>query len=79
MSFDQELHGCFTGSGYFATHPADEDRAFEWLKKLRATGIGWKRAKGQIGEYLKAKGFDQEHIEQETERARKKLKPWLID
>jgi hypothetical protein len=79
MSFDKELPGCFDGNLGFVVHPADEGRAFEWLKSLRTRNIGWKDASNQITEYLRSEGASPEHIERQVERALRFLKPWLLD
>jgi hypothetical protein len=69
---------CFTTTGLgFASHPADKDRAFEWLVSLRERGIAWKAARHQIEEFLRSENARPEHIEHELKRAEEKLRPWL--
>lgn len=80
MSFDTKLPGCFGSDDLkFAGHPADEDRAFQWLASLRRGKIGCKAALKQIKEFLKSKGATAGHIKTQTTRATRYLKPWLLD
>lgn len=72
--------GCFGASdGNFALHPADEQRAFEWLTMLRKDEKSWKDAEKDLRDYMLKKGMRTERIEQQIARAEKMLKPWLVD
>ena len=80
MAWDHQVGGCFGNMDkMFATHPPDEDRAFEWLKSLRERGIGWEAVRAQIEEYLKAEGCGPDHIAEQIMRAEVKFRPWLLD
>lgn len=79
-NYDSELPGCFGMSDLiFAGHPADEDRAFEWLKLLRAKSIGLGQAADQIKAFLQAQGASTSHITDQVKEASRYLKPWLLD
>jgi EAL domain-containing protein (putative c-di-GMP-specific phosphodiesterase class I) len=77
VAYDRDLPACFGSSLGFASHPADEERAFAWLGSLRRRGIRWKEAQRQIRAFLDR--ADSEHIERQVVRAEQMLSPWLID
>lgn len=79
MSFDPQIPGCFSPSLFFASHPLDEARAFQWLISLRDRGIGWQEAQGQIRNFLLSKISDPGHINLQLTKASRYLKPWLLD
>jgi hypothetical protein len=80
MAFDSELRGCFGESDLiFAGHPMDEVRAFKWLISLRERGIGLAAAKAQVDEYLRSRGANKDHIQNQLQRVTEHLKPWLMD
>jgi hypothetical protein len=80
MGFDKKLSGCFGSDDLkFAGHPADEDRAFQWLASLRRRKIGCKAALKQIREFLQSKGATAGHTKTQTVKAARYLKPWLLD
>ena len=78
MNWDKALHGIFI-SPYFASHPADTNRAFDWLTDLRHRGIGWEAAKEQLESYMHAQGWAADHIQKNLVTAEAMLQPWLID
>jgi hypothetical protein len=78
MPWDKQVDGCF-GGGFFASHPYDEDRAFEWLADLRKRRSGWKTVEQQLREYMESKKFEPEHIESQVKTAERYMKPWLAD
>ena len=78
--WDSGVPGCFGNvDGIFAGHPSDEKRAFKWLTSLRERHIGWKAARRQMSLYLRSKGASKEHQREQLKKARKMLKPWLLD
>ncbi len=80
MSFDKNVPGCFGPSDLlFASHVADENRAFEWLISLRNRGIGLKEAQDQIERFLRSKGASAQHIGDQIDEAARFLGPWLLD
>jgi hypothetical protein len=80
VSYDTQLTGCFGYSDLiFAGHPADEERAFEWLTSLRKRNISYKEALGQIKSFLQSKGANTGHIMTQEKAASEFLKPWLLD
>ncbi|GJJ03415.1 hypothetical protein RugamoR64_39530 [Duganella rhizosphaerae] len=80
MSYDKEVPGCFGSSALsFAGHPADEDRAFEWLKSLRERNVGHQEALNQIKSYLQLNGASAAHVSAQVAEASRYLKPWLLD
>lgn len=71
---------CFSETALeFAVHPTDEKMAFAWLTSLREQHVGWSKARSQIVDFLKARGAGGDHIDQQVERAKAFLKPWLLD
>lgn len=78
MEWDHQVPGTF-GGGYFAPHPADEKRAFEWLADLRRNEVGWKAARQQLKSFMQSKKYQKKHIQRELASARRFLKPWLTD
>src|SRR6266446_5994858 len=75
MAFDSELRDCFGESGLiFAGHPLGEVSAFKWLISLRERGIGLTAAKTQVDEYLRSRGADQNHIQNQLQRVTEHLK-----
>jgi len=80
MAFDSELRGCFGESDLiFAGDPMGEVGAFKWLISLRERGIGLAAAKAQVDEYLRSRGANQSHIQNQLQRVTEHLKPWLMD
>ena len=79
MSWDQPVPSLYDGSGLFAHHPADEDRAFAWLTDLRNRGVGWKAARQQLESYMTSKKWKKPHIQYQLKQARLMMKPWLTD
>jgi hypothetical protein len=78
MDWDKSVPAIFQ-SPHFASHPADEKRAFEWLADLRARGVGWKAASQQLKAYMTSKGWQKKHIQKQLLKARLMMKPWLLD
>ncbi|WP_159079872.1 hypothetical protein [Methyloceanibacter sp. wino2] len=78
--WDSGVPGCFgSADGIFAGHPSDEKRAFKLLTSLRERHIGWKAARRQLSLYLDSKGAGADHKREQLKRARRMLKPWLLD
>jgi hypothetical protein len=80
----QEWHssvaGCFGETDLsFAAHPRDEDRAFELLKLLRESNVGWRVTQTEFRTFLTAKRAVQDHIERQLEKVEARYKPWLLD
>jgi hypothetical protein len=46
---------------------------------LRQRKVSWKEVKKQIVDYLTSKGADRDLLTDQTKRARKRLKLWLVD
>ena len=61
----------------FATHGADEERAFTYLAAARHAHILWPDAEQDIRSFLGNKGCSPTKIDEEVERARPFLAPWL--
>jgi len=75
-----QVPGCFGSSDLiFASHPADEERAFAWLTYLREHEIGWKEARQQLEDFLNSKRAPRHHIKKQLDEARSRMKPWLTD
>jgi hypothetical protein len=80
MAWDRQVPKCFGNSGLiFAGHAADEERAFRWLLDLRARSVGWKAARQQLKDFLKSKNARDEHITKQLQKAKQRMKPWLLD
>lgn len=80
MAWDTQVRKCFGDSDLiFAGHPADEKRAFKWLADLREHGVGWRAVRQQLKEFLEAQKARDEHIAKQLEKAKRLLKPWLLD
>jgi len=80
MAWDRLVPGTFGDSDLiFAGHPADEDRAFEWLIDLRKREIGWRDARRQLEEYLTSRKASPQHIADQLKRIEPAMKPWLLD
>jgi len=80
MAFDSELRGCFGESDLiFAGDLMNEVGAFKWLISLRERGIGLAAAKAQVDEYLRSRGANQSHIQNQLQRVTEHVKPWLMD
>ncbi len=80
----QEWHnfvsGCFGETDLsFAAHPRDEDRAFELLKLLRESKVGWRSTQTEFRTFLTAKRAAKDHIERQMEKVEALFKPWLLD
>jgi hypothetical protein len=74
------VEGCFGETDLsFAAHPRDEDRAFELLKLLRETNVGWRATQTGFRTFLTAKGAAQDHIERQLENVEARFKLWLLD
>jgi hypothetical protein len=50
-----------------------------WLMSLRQRKVSCKEVKKQIVDYLTSKGADRDLLTDQTKRARKRLKLWLVD
>jgi hypothetical protein len=57
----------------------ERQEAFTWLMSLRQRKVSWKEVKKQIVDYLTSKGADRDLLTDQTKRARKRLKLWLVD
>jgi hypothetical protein len=80
MDVKGQIPGCFGEMDKkFAIHPSDEERAFDLLTRLRKDGKGWKDTRTLIKDYLESEDVSPTQISEELERARRMLKPWLID
>lgn len=78
--WDNFISGCFGETDLsFAAHPRDEDRAFELLKLLRESNVGWRLTQTGFRKFLTAKGAAQDHIERQLEKVEARFKPWLLD
>jgi hypothetical protein len=79
VAADQAIEGCFLAGGYFASHVADKDRAFEWLGDLRKRGIGWGETKRALDAYMISDGWERDNIDQQLKRAESMMRAWLFD
>jgi hypothetical protein len=78
MPYDPGLPGCFGDRDLiFANHPLDEERAFQWLIKLRQRQTVWSDVVAQFEEFLTEKEATRPHILEQIERARQRLMLWL--
>ena len=80
MTWQDQLPACFAeGSLAFAPHPADEERAFALLTRLRDENVGLAAVNEAVVDYLKGADAGATHIEQQTERVAMFFGPWLLD
>ncbi len=78
MKWDEDLPGCFGAIDcQFAVHPLDQGRAFQWLTKLRKADATMADAEAQIRAYLASKDVGKEIVEEQIQRAKRMLGPWL--
>jgi hypothetical protein len=70
-------HGADFGSAPFAGHPMDRIRAAKYLKGALMAKMCWSDAEKDIRDYLQVHGYDAARIQQEVDRARPFLEPWL--
>jgi hypothetical protein len=80
----QEWHnfvsGCFGETDLsFAAHRRDEDRAFDLLKLLRESNVGWRATQTGFRTFLSAKVAAQDHIGRQLKKVEARYKPWLLD
>ena len=67
----------YMGTAGFAVNPTDRMRAAEYLNEALAAGVRWPGAKKDIRDFLGSKGCDAKKIQDEVDRARPFLEPWL--
>ncbi len=78
MAYHPELPGCFGEQDlFFAVHPLDQERGFAWLTKLRKEEVVWADTAEQIVGYLRDKGAADTYIDEQLNRAKAMLAPWL--
>jgi len=63
----------------FCKNTSDEDRAFEWLIDLRKNEIGWTEVERLLRQYMATQTWGAPYVEDQVEKARRYLKPWLSD
>lgn len=61
----------------FASHPLDRQRAFSYLAAAIQQNVSWAQAEQDIRHYLASQGCTPDYIDDEVERARPYLEPWL--
>lgn len=74
-----ELPSAFGGlTADFAVHPIDRKGAVAYLRAALDHNLTWRDAENDVRTYLKERGCGQAHIDEQVERARRLLQPWLI-
>jgi hypothetical protein len=76
-SISHLIGGAFAFMPAFAVHPNDRTRAAEYLTEALAAHVRWHEAEQDIRDYLASKGCDAARIQEEIDRARPLLEPWL--
>lgn len=81
MVCENLVGGCFGGDrAPFASHPADAERAAEYLACCVRSQMSWAEVESQIRDYLTSKGSGSNTaawIDDQVAEAHRRMAPWL--
>lgn len=78
MSWKKKVSGTFGAQDLiFAGHPLDADRALELLKECYKSNIPLQDVLDEAESYLKSKGAQAQHVQEQLEKIDKKFSGWL--
>jgi hypothetical protein len=75
-----DVRGCFGQSDLiFAGHPADEDRAFRLLVRVRQENVGWAEVSAAFRAFLDRENAGSDHAAQQIAVIERRFRGWLLD
>jgi hypothetical protein len=77
-SWEEFVPNLFIADGY-CKNWSDVGRAFDWMVDLRRNGIGWAEAERLLRQYMATQTWGAPYVEDQVNKARDRMKPWLLD